>query len=65
MIQTQENDGKLHFGPNLCLFGQNSGRQIFLKNLWLYKNICPATYIYVATIIQVYSCAGGKVEIFC
>ena len=34
IVQTQENDEKPHFGPDLGLFGPNSGRQFFfLKNL--------------------------------
>ena len=33
MIQTQENDEKPHFGPNLGPLSPNSGRQFFFKNL--------------------------------
>ena len=35
LIQTQENDEKSHFGPNLGSLGSNLGRQIFFKNLAL------------------------------
>ena len=33
MIQTQENDKKLHFEPNLGSLGPNLGSYFFFKNL--------------------------------
>ena len=36
LIQTQENDKKLHFGTDLVTLGQNSGQQLFLfSKVWL------------------------------
>ena len=36
LIQTQENDKKLHFGTDLVTLGQNSGHQLFLfSKVWL------------------------------
>ena len=33
IIQTQENDTKIHFGPDLDPLGPNSGRQFFFTNM--------------------------------
>ena len=33
IIQTQENDKKTHFGPDLGPFGPNSDHQFFFENL--------------------------------
>ena len=35
MIQTQGNSEKLHFGHDLGLLGQNSGRESFFPKIWL------------------------------
>ena len=38
IIQTQGNGEKPHFGPDLGPLGPNSGRQFFLKKIWLYQS---------------------------
>ena len=41
MIQTQENGKKPHFGPDLGLFGPNSGSKFFF-----FKNLASSVTIY-------------------
>ena len=39
MIQTQENGKKPHFGPDLGLFGPNSGSKFFFSKIWLRQSL--------------------------
>ena len=39
MIQTQENGEKPRFGPDLGMFGPNSGRQFFFLKIWLRQSL--------------------------
>ena len=40
MIQTQENDKKPHFGPDLGMLGLNSGREfLFSSKIWLRQSL--------------------------
>ena len=39
IIQTQKNDKKLHFGPDLGPLDPNSGNQIFFTNIWVRQSL--------------------------
>ena len=39
VIQTQENNKKLYFGPDLGPLRRNSGRQIFFSKTWFRQSV--------------------------